>query len=208
MSDPQPTVALDPVQQQHIVVLPGGTQAQVRVSGIVTDPLADIVAEHAADIREVTTRGISYPVTLVGEPATPARPYPFKGRFNFTVTIPIRSGRNTVVVQAVNAVGAKGHDSVSLVVLQSQSTNDSTPTVSTFAPKFLDPFSVQAAPPDADGRQALLLYRASASGEVGRGSFRMPRTRWCTREYRHVRHGASRAGRATRRRGSRPYAKS
>jgi predicted AlkP superfamily pyrophosphatase or phosphodiesterase len=158
-SDPQPTVVLDPVQPSHIVVLAGGTQAQVRLSGNVTDPLADIVAERAADIREVTARGQAYPVTRVHEPATPARPYASKGRFNFTITIPLQNGRNTVVVQAVNAVGAKGHDSVSFVVLQSRSTNDTTPTVSTFAPKFLDPFTVQAAAPDAAGRLAILLHQ-------------------------------------------------
>ena len=59
----------------------------------------------------------------------------------------------------MNAVGAKGHDSVSFVVLQSQSTNDPMSAVSTFAPKFLDPFTVQAAAPDAAGRPAILLHQ-------------------------------------------------
>ena len=74
MSDPQPTVTLDPVQAQHIVLLTGGTQAQVRLSGVVTDPLADIVAEQAADIRQVTARGNTYPVTRVHEPGRPLVP--------------------------------------------------------------------------------------------------------------------------------------
>ena len=163
-SDPQPTVTLDPFSRSTSSCCPAAPRRKCVVSGIVTDPLADIVAEQAADIREVTARGNTYPVTLVREPATPW-PVPTRSRAASVSRSPFRSGTGATRSSSRPSMrsarrGTTASRSSPSVAFDERLHADGLDV----APKFLDPFTVQAAAPEADGRPAILLHQGPGAG--------------------------------------------
>jgi len=114
------TVRVAPVVQINemssgSIQTPIGGAAVFRMSGSVTDQLADITPGGAADITSVTIAGQSVPVTRSSDGGSdPWRPYKATYRFDAQVVLAMTAGDNPITVTAVNAVGAKGHASMSI----------------------------------------------------------------------------------------------
>jgi hypothetical protein len=175
VSDPRPVVTLDPIATRDVTLL-GGQSARVRLAGRVTDAVADVVAERAADITQVTINGVTYPVTREHQPTTPSRPYAFRGKFEATVTVSLVKGANVVSVEARNAVGNVGYDTVTVTIDQTQT---EMPPVqeSVFDARLLDPFVIAAGPVTAEGLRSVFVSRtdtpsseAAALVETAQGS--------------------------------------
>jgi predicted AlkP superfamily pyrophosphatase or phosphodiesterase len=128
-SDPFPTVTLQDLNASSFQVTaqtePNGKKDIVRfqVSGTIKDPLADIVADGAADIARasVTVNGVPLPDNVpfqkVNEAPTPLRPYACHWEFGpVTVYWLLSNGANTFDVSATNAMGNTGSDSLTLTV--------------------------------------------------------------------------------------------
>jgi hypothetical protein len=162
-SDPRPVVTLDPVAASDVTLIGDGTQAQVRVSGQITDALADIVDSHAADITQVFVGDQTYPVTPVPEPASVTRPFAFRATFQTTVTVGISDGSNTVSVEAENAIGNRGYGSFTINAQQSGPLPATAPTGSAYDTKFLDPFTLVASAMSTTVPNSLVLYHGATS---------------------------------------------
>lgn len=159
MSDPRPHVVLDPISAGDVTLTSDGATAQMRVSGTVTDSLADIVPAHAADITTVTFGEQTLPVQGVSEPATALRPYAFRGRFNGTVRVPVQNGPNRLAVYAENTVGNRSADSVTVTVQQTIEVPDVPPAQVFSADKYLDPLTLLWHPLREDAVDTLVVYR-------------------------------------------------
>ncbi|HKC12366.1 MAG TPA: alkaline phosphatase family protein [Vicinamibacteria bacterium] len=162
-SNPRPVVTLDPVAASDVTLIGDGTQAQVRVSGQVTDVLADIVDSHAADITQVFVGDQTYPVTPVPEPASVTRPFAFRATFQTTVTVGISDGSNTVSVEAENTIGNRGYGSFTINAQQSGPLPATAPTGSAYDTKFLDPFTLVASAMTTTVPNSLVLYHGATS---------------------------------------------
>ena len=144
VSDATPVVTLDPVTPAQVTLLGNGAEAQVSLSGTVTDPIADIVAEGRGDIAAVTVGEQSLAVTRLPEATSVTRPYAFKGRFSGTVRVPIDDGENAVSVVAKNAIGQAGAATVTVRVSQDVSVPPLVPDWSGVAPKLSTPLTLGA----------------------------------------------------------------
>jgi hypothetical protein len=162
-SDPRPVVTLDPVALSDVTLIGDGTQAQVRVSGQVTDALADIVDNHAGDIAQVFVNNQPYPVTPVPEPATATRPFAFRATFQATVTVGIGGGPNTVSVEAENSIGNRGYSSFTVNTQQTAPLSSPVSTGSFYDPKFLDPFTLVASAMSPTVPDTVVLYHGATS---------------------------------------------
>jgi hypothetical protein len=125
-SYPKPTVELEDISTGEVIGSLPGTAVTLRLRGIVRYPVADMVKDNKADITEVFVEGLPgnpvavSVVNVSDEQATSLRPYPFKGRFETTVVLPISMGDNLVRVRATDSItGRSGSDSVSVRVLDS-----------------------------------------------------------------------------------------
>jgi hypothetical protein len=155
LSNPYPAVTLDHVQRSDVTVLDAQGTVRLRLSGTITDPLADVVPDHRADITEVTIEEQTFPVRRVSEPATLARPFAFRGRFTATVDVVTE----TLTVEAVNALGNKGFDMVDLKFDLSYHDAENLWTGNDSLGKFFDPFTVTLRDPPA-GAPASIAFRA------------------------------------------------
>jgi hypothetical protein len=160
MSDPRPHVVLDPVTSAGVTLSADGTQMDVRIAGTVTDSLADIVPNHTADITRVTVADQSLAVQTAFETPSITRPFAFRGRFAGTVHVPIDDGSNRVVVEAVNTVGNRGSDSVTVTIQQTLRLLDPPAAGAFSSPKYLDPFTLILQPEVPD---SLVLYHHSGA---------------------------------------------
>ncbi|MFQ5792144.1 MAG: hypothetical protein ACE5JI_16865, partial [Acidobacteriota bacterium] len=160
-SDPRPVVTLDEVTREDVALLANGEQARVTVSGEVTDAIADIVADHLADITEVLVEDQPVAVVPVPEPTSVLRPFAFRGRFSTTVTVDIGDGANTVVAEAENAIGNKGFDSFTINVQQSVSLPEVLPTGNVYDVKFLDPFTLVIQRLSSDTVDSVVLFHGT-----------------------------------------------
>ena len=157
LSDPRPVVTLDPASPQDVTLLGDGRTARVRFSGEVTDALADITPNGAADIREVFVGEQSFPVQRIADTDTVFRPFAFRGRFNGTATVKIWDGANPVIVEARNIAGNVGYDSLTVAVTQDVRLPDAVATGNVVHTKFLDPFTFVLAPLSANVPDSVLL---------------------------------------------------
>ena len=162
LSDPRPVVTLDPASPQDVTLLGDGRTALVRFSGEVTDALADITPNGAADIREVFVGDQSFPVRRVGDAATLFRPFAFRGRFDGTATVNIRDGENPIIVEASNVAGNVGYDGLTVTVSQDANLPEPVATGNVVLPKFLDPFTLVLAPLSANAPDTVLLVHAAS----------------------------------------------
>jgi len=162
-SDPRPVVTLDPVAASDVTLIGDGTQGQVRVSGQVTDSLADIVDNHAADITQVLVNGQAYPVTPVSEPASVTRPFAFRATFQMTLPVGVSDGSNTVSVEAENAIGNRGYASFTINAQQSAPLPAPVPTGSLYDTKFLDPFTLVGSGMSTTAPNSVVLYHGATT---------------------------------------------
>jgi hypothetical protein len=128
VSDPRPTVTLEEVSNSSVRLY--GDHAEITLSGIVKDPIADNVprgkvSEGRADIDSVAV----YVDGQVYEDAVPLTPqddgaasfwrqHPYKGTFNpITVNIPLEEGTHIIRVEtSANAAGNTGFDEVAVTL--------------------------------------------------------------------------------------------
>jgi hypothetical protein len=161
-SDPRPVVTLMPVQSSDVTFSPQGQAALVRIRGEVTDPIADITAEQAADIREVEIEGHRIPVTPIPQPVTPWRPHAFRGRFEATVTVDVADGRNVILAKATNAIGGRGYDSVTLNVVQTYPPLPEPANLLQGEGVFQVPFTLVAGTLRPDASDSIVFYRGGS----------------------------------------------
>jgi hypothetical protein len=119
---PRPIVNLNNIVLDDISL--AGHTASFSISGNVTCPIADIVADNTADIHQVNVeyRGDdgsmqSVPVNVtrsLTEPTSTLRPYAFRGTFSTTVHVPLANGDTYVDVKAVNCLGTWSCASVTI----------------------------------------------------------------------------------------------
>jgi hypothetical protein len=156
-SDPRPTITLDPISPAAIRLQGDSDQADIRLTGIVKDAVADIVAGGAADIKEVMVNDRVYAVTRVDVTPTPARPFAYQGRFELTAPISISGGETVITVSATNIAGGVGYDSVTIRAQQ----DEAVPVVADegTAPLFrLEPLTLVTAPLDAAVADSVVIY--------------------------------------------------
>jgi hypothetical protein len=165
LSYPQPVVTLDPMTAAKVTLVNGGTQAQVQLSGSVTDPLADIVADGAADIKAITVGDQTIPVTRIAQTGTLLRPYAFKGQFKGSVTVDVGGGENALSVAATNLIGRTGAATVSISVAQDVTVPETLPDWSAEAPKFAKPFTLVAEPTTDAAVDAITLIHETLDPE-------------------------------------------
>ena len=132
-SHPYPVVELDPLRE--ITIHPSQLRAEVEISGIITDPIADLVpgatinqvfvgffdenANHP-DFNPPHFREIPISVTPLERSKSDLRPHPFVGEFKkvIEVPLPLREPRDVEIVvrSAPNAIGHSGYDSISILL--------------------------------------------------------------------------------------------
>lgn len=175
-SDPHPVVTLDPVTRAAVTPLDDIGKARIRLSGTVTDALADIVPGHLADITSVKIGEQSVPVQRVPVTASPTRPYAFRGRFAATIV----TTDDTILVEAINIIGNREWDLVDLEYDIRLREADILYTGHDPIAKFLDPFTIrfESTVPGA-ARRLTLFQGLQADGkttaqltETGQGSGR------------------------------------
>ncbi len=163
-SQPRPVVTLDPVQIQDVELREDELKARVRVSGEVTDPLADIVSDHRADITHVTIEGQRVPVTRIPEDPSALQPFPFRGRFETTVEV-FCNNEVIVVAEATNAVDGRGVDTFALQFDMEVHLPQVISTGNYYTLKFLDPFTLVPDPTRPDRRDSLTFFHGVTGPE-------------------------------------------
>ncbi len=109
VGSPRPYVKLDEIKD---FVKVSWDTVSFTISGEVTDPLADLVPDHHADIQQLRVFGASQfsslwedtlQVVPAVEPPSTFRPHAFRGKFSKSVTAKVGHGSNRIVVEALNA---------------------------------------------------------------------------------------------------------
>ncbi len=127
VSQPAPTVKLDPVTKDSLKVANG--IARFTLSGTVRSDLAEIVPGGRANITKVVVEyasgqpddamvKISVPVTAqtTRPPSGSLRPFGFAGRFTTQVAVPLAEMGTQVAVRATDLTGGVGYDSITIHV--------------------------------------------------------------------------------------------
>jgi hypothetical protein len=169
-SDPVPRVRLDTVRREDVLIR-SPLRADVRISGMVTDELADVVPGHEADIKDVEVVGHQrLPVVPVRAAPTAVRPFAFVGQFSGTVSLDLGSDREVIAVEALNAVHRLGADTVALVFKADIHLPTEVTTGSLHVLKGLGPFTLQLSPlrRDAPDTAAFFLGARIAPGQETR----------------------------------------
>jgi len=118
-SDPNPVVEIE----EASATLSASGRCRVTLSGNVTDAIADIVPNGAADLEEIeffadgTSLGTEALERDENETTTLVRPYAYKAEFEKTVTFTAHAGVNRVyAVTSKNGADNTGFDAVGVVV--------------------------------------------------------------------------------------------